>query len=207
MTKTVLIKKGNHMASNQFTGFRVNVFGSPTYAAIVEFDESFKYTTDSPDNQKDWNKLLGVSWGFYPLIKQFQMHENSSRFGVRYNPETDCIEIAPYYYLNGSKFYAENSGLKIISLPFIKQTKKFQSVLLSIVPSKEHNIVHYAWTTVWEEHRGIVTLINPRIQSVKQPVPSVNGFTAPMYFGGQETAKQDIRVKIKIVKNVEARFT
>lgn len=195
------------MASNQFTSLRFNLFNNGRYSAIVTFDESFKYKTDDPANQEDWNKLLGVSWGFYPLFKQFQMHENSSRFGVRYNPNTDCIEITPYYYNNGERCYAGNKSLKILSLPYIKEARQFQSVFLDIIPNKEYNIVHYCWATKWEEHRGLITVINPTIQSVKQALPSLNGFIAPMYFGGQETAKNNITTKIKVVHNVKTRFT
>lgn len=197
------------MASNQFTSLRFNLFHNGRYTIKVVFNETAKYISDNHDNQKDWNKLAGVSWGFKPLAKQFQMHENSSRWGWRYNPETDCVEIAPYYYNNGQRHYAENSNLKILSLPYDKKTKLFKPAILDIVPNKEYNLVHYIWATKWLEMNKTIEMQNVTIQSAKQSVPSVAGFIAPMYFGGDSVAQRDIRTEIENINNyaIETRYT
>ena len=81
----VIIKKGRHMASNQFKSIRFGLFGLGTLGAMVFFPKQARYLTANPSNQPDWNKLFGCSWGFDPLIKQWEMHENSSRWVWRYD--------------------------------------------------------------------------------------------------------------------------
>lgn len=61
----------------------------------VTFAKSCRYDLGGPD-QQDVNKLIGV--GYFP-----GHHKNSARFGWRYWPVTDTIELLAYCYNNGER--------------------------------------------------------------------------------------------------------
>lgn len=63
-----------------------------------KFLESCCYYLDNGD-QYDWNKLYGVTFGL------FGIHKNSVRFVWRYDPVTDKIIIAAYWYKDGERNY------------------------------------------------------------------------------------------------------
>lgn len=65
-----------------------------TIDRFVSFTDSCRYILKGSD-QYDWNKLFGVCFGWNGI------HKNSARFVWRYNPGTDMIEIAAYYYIDG----------------------------------------------------------------------------------------------------------
>ena len=62
---------------------------------LVKFTDSCRYKSKDPKNQKDVNKLFGVSFGYHK--------HDSIRIGWNYNPETDKIDIYRYEYNKGKR--------------------------------------------------------------------------------------------------------
>jgi hypothetical protein len=194
-----IIPKGWHIAINQFTSISIGTYHGGI-GAIVKFTDSCRYVTKDPQNQADWNKLFGQSWGFFPLIKQYQMHYNSSRFAWRYNIENDCIEVAAYYYVNGQRFYETNSD-NILSIP-ADPKGGFKEVYLGIVPLKMNNSVMYTYAFNFEMGSFGIEFTKSGIQKLaeyRQELPRLSGFFAPIYFGGDETAPHTIKIGIRNV--------
>jgi hypothetical protein len=194
--KVIKIKKGNHLASNQFTGVRFGMFDNGQIGAIVRFGRDARYLTKDPANQMDWNKLLGCSWGFNPLLKQFQMHENSSRWVWRWNNAISKFQVAPYIYVNGECIWAEKGGFPIIDLNID------EPICLWLVPDKSKSEVYFRFTkdiaslNISSHANNFKEKINlsglETLFTTYQPIPSISGFIAPGYFGGTETAPHDI---------------
>ena len=166
--KTKIIPNGCHMAINDFTYPRKGGLKK-----TITFTPSCRY--DVGVEQLDWNKLCGMSFGFFPLIKQWQMHENSARFGWRYNPATDYIEVSPYLYDKGVRKYAEILGIPFASLAI--------------------GIPYEFYILPWEDGCSYVILDGEAPvynQKIIQYVPSEWGFNAPLFFGGNATPNHTI---------------
>lgn len=179
----VTIKKGKHL-SNQLTIPRFNIFNrnSGVLQAEVIFNDSCKYVFEDTKEQADWNKLMGCSWGFFPPIKSFQMHENSSRFVWRYNPITDLFELTWYIYKNGVKVYGTN-GYDILSF------KSGDSLELTIIP---HSFLGNTEVSFEANINGVLKLR----RNLFQPIPNIDGWVAPGYFGGTLPAPHDMNYEI-----------
>jgi hypothetical protein len=71
-------------------------------SAILHFDLTFDssaiYTSVLPENQFDWNKVIGFS------DCSTHHHQNSLRLGWRWNP-TIGIQLATYKYVNGVRSF------------------------------------------------------------------------------------------------------
>lgn len=176
--KEVKIKKGRHL-SNMLT--KPLLRKTEVLTAEVLFTESCRYEVQ-PQDQKDWNKLFGMSFGFCPLIKQYQMHYNSARFGWRYNTLKKVIEVTPYLYDNGKRLYAEILGMKPAELNI------GQKYLMSIIPLNNevtYEIVDMDDNVIFRE-------------TIHQAVPSLKGWQAPPYFGGNQKAPHDIIIGLKV---------
>jgi hypothetical protein len=61
---------------------------------VVWFDNSCRYIIH-PEDQLDWNKLFGWSYGLH--------HKDSIRVVWRYNPLIDKIELSLYQYTEGKR--------------------------------------------------------------------------------------------------------
>jgi hypothetical protein len=160
---TWLIKKDNHYAeSSAFTKFNGTVI---QFKAI--FDSSAIYQTKLPANQNDINKLYGVAdCGTHH-------HENSARFGWRWNGET--VEILAYYYVDKVRNSVKlgNAG--------IGQENRY-------VLSVEGN--QYVF-----QYNENITKVNRHCDS-----PAFDGYLLYPYFGGDETAPHDISIHISTLK-------
>lgn len=163
------ILKGMHLSIDQFTGLW---FGAPLEKKVV-FTDSCRYNIG--EDQKDWNKLAGISFGFTPLIKQFQMHENSARFGWRYDLQSDMIEVAPYLYTDGKREYAETLNLETF---FCEIGKEYDLSITAYATYVMYNIGSKYW-------------------ALEQNIPAHRGFSAPIYFGGNKRAPHTIEVLLK----------
>lgn len=183
----ILIKKGTHRALNQRRGIDLNIFGIGSMAALVTFTKESKYILNNQDDQDDWNKLFGKSWGFSPLFKQFEMHENSSRWVWRYNTRSNMFQISPYVYHNGIRIHQGIGSYGIINL------KVDEPVFLAIVPDKDKQFVHFRYTKDIQNldanayPENLITL-----DSVYQNIPSTRGFTDSGFFGGNQTPPHTI---------------
>lgn len=169
---TIVIPKGSHMAINDFT--------YPRNGGIVKkFKFNWTCAYNIGDQQSDWNKLFGMSWGFFPLVKQWMQHYNSSRFAWRWNRGSEKIEVCAYYYINGERFYPEIDGNPWVSLDLNKVYN------FGIFP--HNNVVEYI---VAEDGYGLVYH-----QQIVQEVPSEWGFAAPIYFGGTNYSPKTILIE------------
>ena len=177
--KLITVKKGNHL-SNEITK---PIFFNNNLKVKVKF--TFDSMYDVGDEQLDWNKLLGRSWGFLPLIKSFQMHENSSRFGCRLNLQTGCYQVTPYYYVKGVRYYAEILGIEPVNLDW------YVNYIFEIIPNG--NQVTYLITE--EESNKIIFKF-----VAEQYIPSLMGWLAPFYFGGNAVADRDVKLYKTYIK-------
>ncbi|RIJ41587.1 hypothetical protein [Pontibacter oryzae] len=128
----------------------------------VLFDSSAVYTSKSPNNQGDINKLYGFSdcGSFH--------HVNSARFGWRwYN---NRLELLGYTYVN-----------KQVKYELITEVAIGESILCELNVEEEQ----YRFTV------GEKEVVLPRACS-----GSVNGYQLYPYFGGDETAPHEIKIKI-----------
>lgn len=98
--KKVTIKKGWHRPFSLippfFRGLRFNRDKNQIIGKELLFDESCEYMLGS-DDQYDWNKLYGWSFGVDGI------HKNSIRFVWRYYPDKKYVEVAPYTYIDGKR--------------------------------------------------------------------------------------------------------
>ena len=97
--KTFLIKKGNHYSSAFLFKIYILFNGSKTFKFKINFSSDFRYNIGN--NQLDTNKLVGI--GFLPWH-----HVDSIRFGYRYNPTKDKVEIYGYSYVNKIRIIKED---------------------------------------------------------------------------------------------------
>lgn len=95
------VPKGKH-----YSTYKVELLQNDYLAFQAQFDESAIYTSVTPENQWDINKLFGLS------DCNSQHHENSARFGWRWLEGK--IEILAYCYVGGTRI-VENIGA---TMPF-----------------------------------------------------------------------------------------
>lgn len=172
--RTIKIKKGRHMASNQFTRPSLSPF---VWRKRVLFTESCRYVLDDPSQQKDWNKLGGFGTGVFPLVKQFMAHEDSFRYGWRYNQSSGLMEISPYYYIDGERFYAETLGIKPVSVN-VGEMVEFQICKMPF------------WGSI------LFAINKKEVFSVKFNKSYALGWEYPLYFGGTLPAPHDMEIKL-----------
>ena len=92
------IKEGKHRST-----FKIKYTKENSFDIQVKFDESARYTSYSPENQLDVNKLWGVS------DCGTNHSENSIRFGWRWDLNQEQIEILMYRRLS-SEFSFKSLG-------------------------------------------------------------------------------------------------
>lgn len=103
------LKKGKHRAWPFSIGIR---FGTTVVKRKVCFSFSCKYSLDGND-QRDTNKLFGrgfahfwrlmwicISWPVFALLNRNRHHDDSARFGWRYDVAKKKFILAAYCYVN-----------------------------------------------------------------------------------------------------------
>lgn len=182
--KKITILKGFQMAINQFPYITL----TKELVKVIRFDSSCVYAIGLED-QKDWNKLMGFSYGLLPHYNHEYkealrpMHYNSVRFGWRYNPETNKIEVGPYYYINGFRCYPENSFHGIYSLDLDKD------YLFSIYTHSNTADLIIGYADQPEFYRWKV-----------RANPKKYGWIGPLFFGGNKKAPHTIQVGQERIK-------
>jgi hypothetical protein len=175
----ITIKKDKHL-SKQITKPRFGLWNNGEVIVEVTFTEASTYLILG-DDDKDWNKLsAGATWGFFPLVKQYMAHENSSRWGYRFDKASGKMELTPYFYSQGVRNYAETLGIEPIKLDLYKKYK------LTIKPYASY--VKYKI----EDKEGN-TLFDMMFEQV---VPSITGWECPAYFGGTKPAPKDVSYEL-----------
>lgn len=154
------IRKGNHGAEG--TKFKEIRQAEISLEAI--FDSSAIYQTRRAENQSDINKLFGFSdcGAFH--------HENSARFGWRWNGRS--IELHAYWYSDSTRYTA---FLDTVSI------ENTINLALSVLP-KNYRFQVNSKTFMYPRHcsSGII-----------------EGYLLYPYFGGDEVAPHDIKIRIK----------
>ena len=164
------IKKNRHRPSWTWPAFLKGMGCKGTAYSIgyqVKFDESCKYNIPSED-QYDWNKLFGFCFGV------FGIHKNSIRFGWRYNPKNDQIEIARIVYFNGQHIMTRMCGINV----------------------NEKHLFNISYQI--EDNKIVARFrINNRIYEEFYPVPSAcMRFGCGLYFGGNQKAPNTMYVEM-----------
>jgi len=165
--KFYTIKKGEHS-----TGNRIPVLTfSNTLSYKVRFNGTARYRTEKTTNMLDVNKLFGLSdkWTYHKT--------NSARFGWRYSPFTDKIQILAYVYSNGSRIIEHITNIDI---------DRTYEMRLTICDSS------YNFLVKDNEHALYGTNLGRR----ESGVYSLKYRLFP-YFGGDETAPHTITIEME----------
>ena len=158
--KPYIIRKGNHFAE------------SSTYREVhkselrfeVLFDSSAIYTSRKAENQFDINKLYGFA------DCGTMHHENSARFGWRWNGT--AIEIHAYWYGDSVRQY------KFMDTVSIGEPTEFA---IRVLPQQ------------YQFEIKSKKIIVPRHCSS----PVIDGYQLHPYFGGDEPAPHDVTILIR----------
>ena len=154
------IRKGNHFAD----GSAFKQLQQAELRFEVVFDSSAIYNTIKDENQYDINKLYGFS------DCGTAHHENSARFGWRWNGKS--IEIHAYWYNDSVRHY---QFLDTVSI------ERVSELAIKILPQQ------YGF-----EIKKKIRFV-PRLCSS----PIIEGYKLYPYFGGDEAAPHDISIRIK----------
>ena len=154
------IKEGKHRSTHS----RQTTYDT-TFNLQVIFDSSAVYETVDPNNQWDINKLWGVS-------DCGDHHSMSSiRFGWRWSPALNCLEIFAYRRMFGEFDY-----------------KKISCVPIGETIYMTMNIINNEYELCVDG--TCVTMERPCFIEYKK-------YLLYPYFGGDETAPHDIIIRIK----------
>lgn len=168
---TYTIRPGNHDAENTL-GLVPTLQTSRTLDFQAIFDESANYQTVDPGNMHDINKLLGYS----DCGAHHQINGNSARFG--WNWVEGKVRIYTYCYVNGQRIPEKILG--------DAEVGKIHRYKLEIEGDQYKftmdNKVEYVERGCTGSGSGII--------------PSYRLFP---YFGGDESAPQEIRIKIRML--------
>lgn len=134
----------------------------------VMFTDSCRYDLGHPD-QLDVNKLCGI--GYLP-----GHHKHSARFGWRYWPDTDVIELLAYCYVNGERI-TKNIGYCRIGVEY----------RIELIAAHGH----YLFTL--DDAAGNAIAQADVMHSNKRKLQ----YRLGVYFGGNATAPKDIHIKIE----------
>lgn len=149
-------------------------FGKKRIVANVIFTESCRYNLGTPD-QKDWNKLFGLSFGLDP-------HKNSARWSWRYNADSGLIELSPYCYLDSTRIMADDQA-RIISIPIGEQTE----LTITLDPAQ--------YFFLYRKNIEMKPVLFTHLFYGKQPGW---GLILNPYFGGNKAAQHKIEILMDI---------
>lgn len=131
----------------------------------ILFTESCTYNLCTAD-QYDINKLFGLSFGFH--------HNNSIRFGWRWNIETCCIDIFAYAYVN----WIRNKETKIYSAK-INQVNRYSIKVQPEIYELTITDLKFGYKTICEIKHGKLNKL---------------GYALHPYFGGNMKAPHDMEI-------------
>ena len=139
---------------------------------IVKFTKSCEYTLDET-HQYDWNKLFGVCFGMTGI------HKNSIRFGWRWNPKKNKIEICTIEYRDGipTREIMQNCDIAI-------GEERDLEIKFNMSPD---GYVWYSFLNDGSDYCG----------GYLQNVSAICYFGCGLYFGGKKRAPKSICVDIE----------
>lgn len=145
------------------------MFGIDYLSRQITFTDSCRYDIGKND-QPDWNKLFGMSFGLFPTRGIRPVHYSSIRFGWRYNTKVDKMEVAPYYYIKGKRYYPEVNGSTIFGC-HINKPYDFKID----VKNSELTVNRHKWII-----KGLET--------------KSYGWSLPLYFGGNKPVPHNLEI-------------
>lgn len=163
----MVIKKGKHYANFLNNWPFIYLFKRRLKNTYV-FTDSCRYTLPEED-VLDINKLFGASSLYDVTLKPFGIgiHKNSARFGWRYDPITDSIDLLSYQYIN-----------KVRSFKLLAKVGLNTDVVLSI---------HFNTSSIQYFIDG--TMVDEINLALKSPL-----LASGLYFGGTSVAPHDISI-------------
>lgn len=176
--EAVEIKEGKHFSSNGNRGVAPK---EPIY--MWRFQQSSAYI-HHPDrtplfqgDQKDWNKLIGLSYNL------FSNHINSVMVGWRWNPDTELMQLNTYAHVNE----ARQIGSVMIE---VELEQNFQTSIKKISPQ----LVMVSLVSEADPKRGFEANESTFIVEFQgQNIPITTRKIAT-YFGGNLPAPHDILI-------------
>lgn len=135
----------------------------------VTFEESCRYKIDGPD-MYDINKLFGIGyfWGH---------HTDSARFGWRYDPSVDTIEIFAYAYVNGERVER-----------WLCDVKFGEKNLFGISVQKNN---YFFWVISSNSGSVMVT------ETINKDHKKKWSYGLGLYFGGNKTSPKRMKIKFE----------
>jgi hypothetical protein len=163
------IKQGNHRSNKSRLGLHWDKNG---ISYNVRFSKSCIYETKDPTNQKDINKLFGLSFGLH--------HTNSARFGWRASKSGE-IEILAYVYRDGQRINEWDESIYIGRVDpnkdYVFDITVADGYYTFIIKSKEASEILSATLIKTGKLFPLGYFLNP-------------------YFGGDETAPHTMNIKL-----------
>lgn len=173
--KLYKIKEGKHSASpSTFLNFR---YKPSVFKGLVKFTDA-SYDLGDKD-QKDWNKLTGLSFHL------FTNHKNSVMIGWRYNLKTKRIEINSYNHINGKTIYTK----PLDSLN--PETEKLEFEFMIDYSTDTVKLMMYIREIDQVRIAGQETINFTKLKCITREIN--------VYFGGNEKASKDIYIKKQTV--------
>ncbi len=159
---TYIIRSGNNEVEHNIN----SLFTSSSMRFQVIFDSSAIYSTATPENQYDINKLIGFS----DCSSHHQT--NSARFG--WNWLNNALHIYAYDYVNGAR-----------------QAKEIGTVELGVTNSFK----------IATSGNSYVFTLNGKEETMPRHCSGGVGVSYKLlpYFGGDEIAPHDIRIKVRFL--------
>jgi hypothetical protein len=165
------IKAGKHYDTRLFSSWPH--VGRTRMAYQVAFDATCRYELPAY-NSLDVNKLFGLSFGL------FAVHQESARYGWRYNKEKDCVDLLAYCYVDGKRQQDVMGNFSIVAQVPIGKT-----VSCYLVVTTEY----YQFTVSDGLKKDVVTVPHGKLPGY--------GMTHSLYFGGSLPAPHDMHVDMK----------
>lgn len=132
------------------------------------FTDSCRYNLES-DDQFDTNKLCGI--GYLP-----GHHKHSARFGWRYVPVTDTVEVLAYCYVKGERI-TKNLGYCRIGVEY----------RIELIAAHGHYL--FTLDDMHDNSIGIADVMHSHRKKLQ--------YRLGVYFGGNKTPDHDIYIKLE----------
>ena len=149
------------------SGTHLGYFKGNTLKVSFKLDDGAIYRSQSAENQGDVNKLFG-----FTDCNALDPQQNSARFGWRWNPDTSKIEILAF---------VDHQGIHSFQDLGTTHPGEVSEGTIALENGK------YAFY-----YKGKRVVMNRNCSKSK-----MQGFKLYPYFGGQETAPQDIHIWLK----------
>lgn len=141
-----------------------------TISRRITFNEDCRYIIDGVD-QWDWSKLYGFCFGITGI------HKNSVRFGWRYNPKTEKIEVCRILYYGNPVIH------KMEYLTSVEVGSKHEYTIVHEIEGDIMHVTMYIDDEKWET-------------SINRP-PCRLRFGSGLYFGGNQKAPQEVSIIVE----------